>query len=807
MEQQSRDPIANIWGERTPYPSGGEWPVRVDQRTLEEPERWVQSACVLCSTGCALDIGVRDGRIVGVRGRDVDIANRGRLGPKGLNGWEANNSPDRLTRPLIRRGGKRGTLEEASWEEAMQLIVSKSKALVAKHTSGSIGFYTTGQFFIEDYYTLAVIGKAGLGTPHMDGNTRLCTATSAAAMKESFGSDGQVGGYHDLDACEAVLHVGHNIASQNTIIWMRILDRRRGPNPPKLVVIDPRRTYTAAEADVHLTPKVGTNVALLNGLLHLVIRHGRLDRAFIAAHTLGYDALEAMVAKYPPERVEEITGVPAADLRRAADILGSANTLVSTVLQGVYQSNQATAAAVQVNNLHLIRGLIGKDACGILQMNGQPTAQNTRETGADGDLPGFRNWGNKKHIEQLAELWNVDVDTIPHWAAPTHAMQIFRYAEQGSIKMLWIMATNPAVSMPELSRIRRILEQEELFVVVSDAFMTETAQYADVVLPAALWGEKTGCFTNAGRTVHISHKAVEPPGEARPDFDILLDYARRMDFRDKSGAPLIKWTTPEEAFEGWKACTRGRPCDYTGLSYAKLTGGSGVQWPCNAQFPDGVNNLYTDHHFATDADYCETYGQDFDTGASVTEEEYRAINPAGRAFIKPAEYRAPREAPDAEYPMWLTTGRLVWHFHTRTKTGRAKALRDRAPDAFVEISAGDAQRLGIVEGEMIEVASRRGAVREPAHISGIIDGHVFIPFHYGSFGHGEPGADRPRAANELTMTEWDPVSKEPYFKHAAVRVRKVSDIGIVERAATAVSHAVTTVVAHASPAAVRGGAD
>src|SRR5690349_22655452 len=214
---------------------------------------------------------------------------------------------------------------------------------------------------------------------------------------------------------------------------------------------------------------------------------------------------------------------------------------------------QATASSVQVNNLHLITGLIGKDGCGIYQMNGQPTAQNTRETGADGDLPGFRNWGNEEHVKQLAELWNIDPIVIPHWAPPTHAMEIWRYAEQGSIKLLWISATNPAVSLPDLPRIRKILDKQDLFVVVQDAWMTETAEHADVVLPAAIWGEKTGCFTNVDRTVHLSRQAVEPPGEARSDLDIFLDYARRMEFRDRDGAPLIKWADPEGAFEAWKA--------------------------------------------------------------------------------------------------------------------------------------------------------------------------------------------------------------------------------------------------------------
>src|SRR5689334_14911152 len=261
--RQTRDSICDVWGERTPFGGERRWPVRVDEYLAEEPERWVQSACVLCSNGCGLDIGVKDGRIVGVRGRAVDAVNHGRLGPKGLHGWVANHSKDRLTHPLIRRNGQ---LEQASWDEAMDLIVQRSKQICDRYTSGAIGFYTTGQLFIEEYYTLAVLGKAGLGTPHMDGNTRLCTATSAAALQMSFGTDGQPGSYTDLDTTEAILHVGHNIASQQTVLWMRILDRRRGPNPPKLIVIDPRETATAKEADVHLALKVGTNVPVLNGL-------------------------------------------------------------------------------------------------------------------------------------------------------------------------------------------------------------------------------------------------------------------------------------------------------------------------------------------------------------------------------------------------------------------------------------------------------------------------------------------------------------------------------------------------------------
>ncbi|SMB97441.1 molybdopterin oxidoreductase family protein [Deinococcus hopiensis] len=787
MTTESRNSINDIWGQRTPHGPTQEWPIRVDERVLETPERWVRGTCVLCSNGCGLDIGVKNGRIVGVRGLATDVTNKGRLGPKGLHGWVANHSPDRLTKPLIREDGQ---LREASWNEAMDLIVRKSKQIVEEYTALGIGFYTSGQLFLEEYYTLAVIGKAGLGTPHMDGNTRLCTATAAAALKVSFGSDGQPGGYEDLDTTDTILHVGHNIASQQTVLWMRILDRLAGPNPPKIIVIDPRCTFTAEKATIHLTPKVGTNVAVLNGLLHLILRAGTIDQEFLNDHTIGYDELKATVEKYTPELVEQLSGVPAAHLRAAGEILANTKSLVSTVLQGVYQSMQATAAAVQVNNIHLVRGLIGKPGSGILQMNGQPTSQNTRETGADGDLPGFRNWGNKGHIEQLARLWNVPLNKIPHWSPPTHAMQIWRYAEQGSIKMLWIQATNPAVSLPQLDRVRKILHKEDLFVVVQDAFMTETARYANVVLPAAIWGEKTGTFTNVSRTVHISCKAIEPPGEAKSDLDIFLDYAHRMDFRDQDGEPLIKWTDAESAFEAWKECTRGRPCDYTGFTYEKLLAGSGIPWPVNEANPNGTVRLYTDFVFPTSADYAETYGHDLETGAAHTQEEYKANDPKGRALIKASEYREPHEVPDDEYPLWLTTGRQVYHFHTRTKTGRSKELQEAAPDAFVQISPEDAATYGIEQDDWILVESRRGVVIERARIGDIEPGLVFIPWHYGYW----DDPSRPRAANELTLTEWDPVSKQPHYKYAAVRISKydakdaVPQPGLMRRAAQAATN-------------------
>ena len=794
--KNTRDSIDHVWGKRSPYVAT--WPQRIDERTSDEPDAWVQSACVLCSNGCGLDIGVKHGTIVGVRGRGDDHVNRGRLGPKGLHGWEANHSAERLRSPLIRSSG---TLQPATWDEAMSLIVERTKNVLSQHSASAIGFYTSGQLFLEEYYTLAVIGKAGLGTPHMDGNTRLCTATAGQALKETFGSDGQPASYTDIDTTEAIVHVGHNVAETQTVLWSRILDRRRGPQPPGLVVIDPRETPTAIEADVHLAPRFGTNVAVMNGLLHLVIDSGNIDKDFIDAHTVGFDILSETVARWPAERVERVTGIPAAKLRAAADLIGSAGSLVCSVLQGVYQSNQATAAAVQVNNLALIRGMIGKPGCGVLQMNGQPTAQNTRECGADGDLPGFRNWQNPAHVRELAHLWNVEPDTIPHWAPPTHAMQIFRYCETGSIRMLWISATNPAVSLPDLARIRRILEQRSLFVIVQDAFLTETAELADVILPAAIWGEKTGCFTNADRTVHLSRKAVEPPGQTRADLEIFLDYATRMDFRDKDGKPLIKWSDAEGAFEAWKQCSRGRPCDYSALSYEKLSQVSGIQWPCNERYPDGCEHLYTDGVFNTAAGYCEDFGHDLSTGAGRTPEQYRAGDPQGRAFLHAAEYEPPHESPDDDYRFWLTTGRLVYHFHTRTKTGRCRELNAAAPDVFVQLHEEDAAELGVREGDFVRVESRRGAIEGAVRIGGMLRGHAFIPFHYGYW----DDDSRPRAANELTISEWDPVSKQPHFKFAAAGISKADTArarvrGVLSNATKAVAGLKDMLVGERKPA-------
>ena len=771
------DRIAQPWGTRTPYGPGEKWPERVDMHlaqglTAENVDRWVQSASILHSNGDAMDIAVKDGRIVGVRGRAVDRVNHGRLDPKDLYGWQANGSSDRLTRPLIRRDGK---LVETDWDTAMNAVAGRTKELLAERGASAIGFYTTGQLFLEEYYTLGLIAHGGIGTNHVDGNTRLCTATAAAALKESFGSDGQPGSYTDIDHADVICLYGHNMAETQAVLWSRILDRLAGPNPPAIVCVDPRQTPVADHATIHMAPRPGTNVMLMNALLHELLDHGWVDHDYLEAHTVGFAELEKALEAYTVERAAQVCDVPAADLREAARVIGPAERLLSTVLQGFYQSHQATAAAVQVNNIHIVRGMLGKPGCGVLQMNGQPTAENTRECGADGDLPAFRNWSNKAHIEDLARVWNIDSMQIPHYTAPTHAMQIMRYVEDGSIRLLYVSGTNPAVSLPELDRIRSLLSQDRLFLVVQDIFLTETAQLADVVLPAATWGEKTGTFTNVDRTVHLSEKAVDPPGEARPDLDIFIDYARRLDLRDKDGAPLVKWATPEEAFEAWKDCSRGRPCDYSGMTYDMLRAGSGIQWPCNAEHPQGSERMYIDGAFWAHPDDCESYGRDLITGTPAEATEYKALNPEGKAMLKAAEYLPPHEIPSSEYPFQLITGRTLYHFHTRTKTGRAPQLQAAAPEVWVEVSAADCEAQGWQEGDLLRISTPRGAVEARLRVGGIRKGVLFLPFHYGYWDTGTDG--HRRAANELTVTDWDPVSKQPLFKTAAAAAPRISASG------------------------------
>jgi len=727
-------------------------------------ERWVPSTCGVCSIGCGVDVAVAAGQIVGIRGSARHPVNSGRLGPKGLNQYFANRHPSRATHPLIRN--KSGQLVRASWDEAMQLVVDRFNEALAEEGPDAVGIYNSGQLLLEEYYTLGKIARGGLGIASIDANTRLCTATTASALMESFGADGPPGAFADFEHAECIVLVGHNAAEQSTVLWMRILAAKQGPLRPRVIVIDPRRTLTVSTGgDLHLQLKPGTNVALLNGLCHLLIENGTIDREFIANHTVKFDQFRAIVSRYTPARVETICGVPAAQLRTAAEWIGQSKTTVTTCLQGVYQSNQATAAACAVNSMHLLMGKIGRPGCAPMQFAGQPSSMNTRETGADGTYPAYRNWEDQNHMLDLARRWNVPVELLGK--KPIGAPEIFELCEKGYIKVLWNICTNPAVSMMHRSAHLRTLNG--VFLIVQDCFAdTETAQLADVVLPSAMWGEKTGCMTNAERRCTLLRKAIDPPGEARADFDIFLDFARRMNLRDMSDQPLIRYRDTEGAFDEWREVSRGCIPDYSGMTYAKLGERGGIQWPCNDEHPDGTVRLYSKPHFPTEWQVSESYEKDLETGHEHTLNEYRKKrDPRGRAVLVATDYQPPVDTTDDHFPVIAISGRQVYHWHTRTKTGKAPQLDEAAPAVFVAVNEADATRMGVLDGDRVRIVSRRGSVVAPAKVGDVVPaGVVFVPFHYGDLGE-------EHAANNLMPATWDPVSKQPVQKIAAVRVEPI----------------------------------
>jgi anaerobic selenocysteine-containing dehydrogenase len=727
-----------------------------------EPDRWTPSACILCSNGCGLDIAVKDGRIVGVRGRAEHPVNFGHLGPKGEHGWVANNARRRGTTPMIRRR-KGEALQPVSWDEAMSFFVERFRAAWAQGHE-NLACYNSGQLTIEEFYTLGKLWRGGLQSSNIDGNTRLCTATSATGLMANFGVDGPVGSYVDVDQADLLCLYGHNVAEVQTVLWERML-AAKARNRGRIIVVDPRKSPTVRQgADLHLQIRGGTNVALMNAIIHQLIARGWVNREFVNAHTVGFDGLEAVTRAYPPERAAEICGVPNEQIETAAEWIGTTPRMVSTVLQGFYQSVEATASSSLVNTVHLLTGAIGKPGAAPLLMAGQPAAMSNRETGAGGSYPGYRNPASEKQMRELCDLWNIDFDRF-HPEVPKDILLMMETAERGEIEFMWVIGTNPLVSLPDQNRTERILKK--LFVVVQDPFVdAESVELADIYFPAAMWGEKTGCVTNADRSVNLLAQAVEPPGEARSDFDIITEVARRLEFKDRHGRPLIQFRAPEDAFNEWRRVSAGRPCDYSGMTYDLIREMGAVRWPCNEAHPRGSERLYEDLKFWTGIDDCESYGVDFLTGRKTSRADYVHIDPKGKAFLRPVEWRRQPNPVSDEYPFLLISGRVVYHFHTRTKTARAKPLNDRAPHAYVEIHPRDAERLGIEMGDLVEITSPQGRMEVVAMVVDTVrEGNLFTPFHYG---HGA------QAANQHTWYARDPVSHQPQLKSCPVTVRRLS---------------------------------
>jgi assimilatory nitrate reductase catalytic subunit len=689
------------------------------------PDRWVRTTCGYCSVGCGMLIGVRDERAVSVMGDPDHPVNGGRLCPKGLSEHHTIHADGRLTTPLLRRSD--GQQHPVGWDEAIGTLVTRFRRILAQHGPEAVAVLSTGQLVTEEFYALGKLVRLGLGLRHFDGNTTLCMASAVSGYKRSFGSDGPPGCYQDLEDADCILLVGANIADNHPLLAPRVL----GNSAATVIVVDPRVTKTAELADQHLAVRPRTDIVLLNGIIKILLDEGLVDRDYVAAHTEGFDELVAHVQDYDLTRVAAECGVDAEAVRRAALSIGGAERLLVAWTMGVNHSVQGTETVTLLNTLCLVTGNIGRPGSAPLSITGQCNAMGTREAGFTASLPGYRSYENDEERAELAALWGLPLERVPKARGRAYPDIIDGIAD-GTVKALWVIATNPPVSFPYRGRLELALSKLDLLV-VQDGFATPTTALADVVLPAAIWGEKDGTYTNAERRVSRVRKAVEPPGEARSDFDIFLALAEALGVQDEL---YPGWRGPEDAFTEWARVSAGRLCDYSGMTWERVDMAGGVQWPCPPGTPSlaGQARLYADGRFQT---------------------------PSGRARIWCVSPEPIGDAPNQHYPFLLNTGRTVEHWHTRTKTGRVDILEKLAPEAWVEVNPADAERLGVRSGDLVRLVSRRGSVeRVTVRVTSVVrPGEVFVPFHYDE-----------ACVNRLTVAEFDPISREPNYKQSAVRV-------------------------------------
>jgi assimilatory nitrate reductase catalytic subunit len=647
------------------------------------------------------------------------------LCPKGLCEHETIHADTRARHPLLRRDRR---MHRVSWDEAIGTMTARFRDIQQRHGKDAVGIISTGQLVTEEFYALGKLAQLGLGTRNYDGNTTLCMATAVSGYKLSFGSDGPPGAYEDLERADVILLIGANIADNHPILWQRL-----EANPRKtLIAADPRVTKTAMLADVHLALKPRSDLALINGIIHILIDTGLIDTEYIAAHTTGFDALRESVREYSPDKVSEITGLPIDQIYRTASLYGKARAAFIGWTMGVNHSSKGTETVNAINNLALITGNIGRSGAAPFSITGQCNAMGTREAGFASSMPGYRKFENAAHRSELAALWRVPVDRIPTARGLAYP-DIIEAALDRRVRALWIIGTNPIVSFPNLGVIKQALETVE-FLVVQDGFHpTPTTELAHLVLPAAIWGEKEGTYTNSERRVSKVNRAVEPPGEARPDFNIFMDVASELGCRDEL---FPGWTSPEDAFTEWKRISAGRLCDYSGITYQAIAAAGGLQWPhpAGSEEPAATRRLYADGRFQTED---------------------------GRARLIPTTWELFPEPPTTEYPFVLNTGRTVEHWHTRTKTGRVAILEHLSPRPWLEMNPRDGRALRLKPAQRVDVVSRRGLIRnlELRLTETVGPGQVFVPFHW-------PEAN----ANQATQSAYDPVSREPNYKQCAVRV-------------------------------------
>ncbi len=707
----------------------------------ESIKQWVKTYCPYCGVGCGLLAGMKSGSVAKIKGDPDHPSSLGDLCLKAVYLPETLSTPDRLLYPQMRRC-QDGPFTRVSWDTAIKFLAQRFRDIIGEHGKDSVAFYGSGQLTTEEYYVGNKLAKGFLGTNNFDTNSRLCMASAAAGYQASFGSDGPPACYADIDVADCFLLIGTNTADCHPVIFKR-MKRRKMANPDKIMIIavDPRRTETADFADLHLPIRPGTDIALLNSMLYVLLEANLIDRDFITRHADGFAGLLKVIKKYPPRIAGEISGVPECLIVEAALIFGKAERALSLWSMGVNQSTVGVHKNNAIHNLHLATGKIGKPGCGPFSLTGQPNAMGGREVGGLSHLlPGYRSVQDPTHREEVARFWGVPCEKISPEPGLS-ALEQFEALAERKLKAIWILCTNPAVSAPDTDLIEKALRQAEL-VVVQDAYHpTATSRLAHVILPAAQWTEKEGVMTNSERRVSYMPKLAQPPGEALPDWQILTLFAREMGFSE-----AFPYNSADDVFSEFAALTENTLCDCSGMSYARLKNEGPLQWPCPKADHTGTERLYGDARFST---------------------------PDGRAQLLPVDHAEPFETPDEDYPLVLTTGRVKHHWHTMTRTGKNEALRRSAPEPILEIHRADARQFRIQDADFVEVVSRRGKVMVQARVTEeIARGSCFLPFHWGR----EHGFFK--AANNLTVTARDPVSHQPELKACAVRVRKVLDFPV-----------------------------
>ncbi|MDD5331176.1 MAG: molybdopterin-dependent oxidoreductase, partial [Sulfuricella sp.] len=701
-----------------------------------------KTICCYCGTGCGVIVESDGARVTGVRGDPDHPVNAGRLCSKGANlHLTVRADAARVLQPELRRE-RLAERRATGWDEALDFAAERFAATIREHGPDSVAFYVSGQLLTEDYYVFNKLARGLVGTNNIDSNSRLCMSSAVAGYKATLGADAPPACYDDIERAGCIVIAGANPAFAHPILFRRV-EAAKAANPAlKLIVVDPRRTDTAAGADLHLAIRPGTDVALFHAMLHALLRDGLADRAFIRAHTEGFAEIEATVRAFSPETAAALCGVAAEDIERAARWFGGSGPALSLYCQGLNQSSHGTDNNAALINLHLATGMIGKPGAGPFSLTGQPNAMGGREVGAMATLlGGHRDPADPAHRAELARLWGVP--DLPEKPGRT-AVEMFEAVRRGEIKAIWIACTNPAQSLPHQRQVREALERAEL-VVVQEAFAgTETAAYADILLPAATWPEKDGTMTNSERRIGRVGAALPPPGAARADWDIAADFARRLGAklgRAELGERLFAFAGPERIFAEHCAVTRGRDLDISGLSYALLEKNGPQQWPFPQGAGTGTARLYADGAFPT---------------------------ASGRAAFANAPFRPVAEAADADYPLSLLTGRLRDQWHGMSRTGLAARLWNHAEAPRLEMSPSDMQQRGLSDGSLVRIASRRGALTLTAQASpDLSPGQAFLPMHWG--GRFLKGL----GINALTLDACDPVSRQPEFKHCAVEVEKL----------------------------------